>query len=345
MATSIERGNHHRKRTKVKHGAQTFQAFINKFNNDWVMGFASALAFNLITAILPMFIALVAIVGFVIGGLDPYAEQQLIGHLQNIFPASGDFLIIAFASLKRNAGFLTIAAILLALFGGSRLFISMEGYFDIIYHAPTRPLIKQNIMAIIMLLVFLVLAAPMMLAASVPALLQVALQDTFVNQLPGHGFFFGLFSVFVSLAISWVLFEAIYMAVPNRPISFHDSWRGAIVAAVLLQLYLLLFPLYVAHFLVSYADKTAGTTGLLVILLFFFYYFAVILLLGAEINAFFAKNIKPTSDNLAAMIHKITRNMPEVEEQSEEMEQPELSTPLQEETGPQETRPADKIED
>ncbi len=306
----------------VKQAAQTLQAFFNKFNNDWVMGLASALAFNLITAILPMLIAIVAIVGFTLQSLDPLAEQQLINHLQSIFPESGNFLSIAFASLKRNAGILTAIAILLALFGGSRLFVSMEGYFDIIYHTRTRSIIKQNIMAIIMLLIFIVLAAPMLFAASIPALLQVILQDTVLNQLPGSGFFFGLLSILVSLCISWVLFEAIYIVVPNQHMSFRDSWLGAVVAAVLLQLYLLLFPLYVAHFLVSYTDKIAGTTGLLVILLFFFYYFAVILLLGAEINAFFAKGIKATPDNLAAMVHNLTSHLPTTEKDMHEQATP-----------------------
>ena len=306
----------------VKQGAETLQAFFNKLNNDWVMGFASALAFNLMTAILPMLIAIVAIVGFTVKNLDPLAEQQLITHLQSLFPASGNFLNIAFASLKRNAGYLTVIAILLALFGGSRLFVSMEGYFDIIYHTRTRSIIKQNIMAIGMLLLFIVLTAPMLFAASIPALLQVVLQDTVVNQFPGTGFFFALLSILISLCISWVLFEAIYIVVPNQHIGFRDSWPGAVVAAVLLQLYVLLFPLYVSHFLVSYTDKTAGTIGLLVILLFFFYYFAVILLLGAEINAFFATDIKVTPDNLAAMVHNLTSHLPTTEKDMREQATP-----------------------
>ncbi len=339
MATGIEPPSPSAAYLTVKQGAQTLQAFYNKFNNDWVMGFASALAFNLITAILPMLIAIVAIVGFTIRNLDPLAEQQLINHLQNIFPASGNFLSIAFASLKRNVGILTVIAILLALFGGSRLFVSMEGYFDIIYHTRTRTIIKQNIMAIVMLLIFIVLTAPMMFAASIPALLQVVLRDTVVNQLPGSGFFFGLFSILVSLCISWVLFEAIYIVVPNQHISFRDSWLGAVVAAVLLQLYLLLFPLYVAHFLVSYTDKIAGTTGLLVILLFFFYYFAVILLLGAEINAFFAKNIKATPDNLAAMVHNLTSHLPTTEKDMHEQ-----ATPSHKQTEPKDIRPKSEAE-
>jgi membrane protein len=98
-------------------------------NNDWVMGFASALAFNLITAILPILIAIIAIVGFTVGSLDPEAEQQLISHLQSIFPSSDTFLNFAFASLKRSAGILGLIAVSLGPFGGSRLFVSMEGYF------------------------------------------------------------------------------------------------------------------------------------------------------------------------------------------------------------------------
>jgi YihY family inner membrane protein len=323
----------------VKQGAQTLQAFFNKFNNDWVMGFASALAFNLITAILPMLIATVAIVGFIVKNLDPLAEQQLINHLQSIFPASGNFLSIAFAYLKRNAGVLTVIAIFLALFGGSRLFVSMEGYFDIIYHTRTRTILKQNIMAIIMLLIFMVLTVPMMLAASIPALLQVVLQGTVVNQLPASGFFFGLLSILVSLCIAWVLFEVIYIVVPNQHMSFRDSWLGAVVAAVLLQLYVLLFPLYVGHFLVSYTDKTAGTTGLLVILLFFFYYFAVILLLGAEINAFFARGIKVTPDNLAAMVHNLTSHLPTTEKDMHEQ-----AIPSHKQTEPKDIRPKNEAE-
>src|SRR5258706_15410964 len=183
MATGAEQHSTSGVEWAAKESAKTLRDFFTKFNNDWVMGFASALAFNLITAILPMLIAIVAIVGFTVGNLDPLAEQQLISHLQSLFPESGNFLSIAFASLKRNAGILTVIAIPLALFGGSRLFVSMEGYFDIIYHPRTRSIIKQNIMATVMLLLFIVLTAPMLLAASLPALLQVVLRDTVVNQL------------------------------------------------------------------------------------------------------------------------------------------------------------------
>ncbi len=302
-------------------GVRSLQAFVTKFNNDWVMSFAAGLAFNLITAILPILIAIISIVGFTIGRLDPTLKTDLINHLKHIFPSqisSGNFLKLALDSLSKNAGLLGMIAILLAIFGGSRLFVSLEGYFDIIFHTRPRGLIRQNIMAIGMLLVFVVLIPLMIFGSSIPALVQTVLEATPVSPLVANGFFDGLVARLAAVFISWVLFEAIYIVVPNQHIRFRNSWPGAVIAAVLLQAYLTLFPFYVTHFLGSYT----GIAGFAVILLLFFYYFAVIILLGAEINAFFAERIRVTPDNLAVMVHKLTSHLPATEKDLQEQATP-----------------------
>src|SRR6266700_1644810 len=97
---------------------KTLQAFWTKFNNDWVMNFAAGLAFNLITAILPILIAIIGIAGLTIGRLDTQAFKDLTNGLQHILPAqvsSGNFIDLALKSLGKNAGFLLIIAILLAI--------------------------------------------------------------------------------------------------------------------------------------------------------------------------------------------------------------------------------------
>ena len=289
----------------AKEGVKSLKDFFTKFNNDWVMNFASALAFNLITAILPILIAIVAVAGFTVGNLSPGTETQLIDHLRQIFPSSGDFVTLAFKQLNKSAGPLAIIAVLLAIFGGSRLFISMEGYFDIIYHVRPRGVIRQNIMAIIMLLIFIVLIVPMVLAASIPAAIQSVASTTPLGPLVSNGFVNWLVSIIVSLFISWVLFLVIFVVVPNQHISFRNSRLGALIAAILLEIYLQLFPLYVTHFLGSYT----GNIALVVVLLFFFYYFAVILMIGAEINAYYAEGIQVTPDNLAVIVHKYTSHL------------------------------------
>ncbi len=299
--------------TIIEQEGKLLQQFFLKFGNDWVMGFASGLAFNLLVAIFPIFIALLSLFGVIIGGLDPGAKITLLTTLQNVFPAplnQQNVLQPALTAIHRSVGFLGVVAVLTAIIGGSGLFVSMEGYLDVIYHAHPRNLIQQYIMAISMLLLFLILIPVMVFAATIPTLVLSLLKATPLHTIPGIGLLFSVAGILTGLVISWVFFVIIYIVVPNQRISFRHSWRGALVTAVALQLYLILFPLYVTHFLAS----DTGTAGFAVILLFFFYYFAVILLLGAEVNAFFAEKILVTPDNVAAMIHGLTSHLPTSEE-------------------------------
>ncbi len=301
---------------KTEQEARPIKQFIAKFNNDWVMNFASGLAFNTLTAIFPILVALIAIFGLLVGG-NPAAQHQLINGIQSIFPQQiqkGNLLQPVFNSLNRNAGPLLIIAILTALFGGSRLFISMEGYFDIIYHQRPRNVIKQNIMAFSMLLLFIILIPIMIFGAALPALVVSLIKATPLNNVPGSELLFTLIGIGFGLLFAWIFFEVIYIVVPNQHISFRNSWLGAVVAAVGVEIYLVLFPFYVAHFMNTYT----GTAGFAVILLFFFYYFAVILLLGAEVNAFFAEKIRATPADIPTMIHEMTSHLPTSKQAIEE---------------------------
>jgi YihY family inner membrane protein len=300
---------------------KTLQAFWTKFNNDWVMNFAAGLAFNLITAIFPIVIAIIAIAGITFGRFDPSFQDKLIHSIENVFPhqiASANILQPALTTLSKNAGLLAFIAVIIAIFGGSRLFVSLEGYFSIIYHTRQRKVIHQNIMALGMLLIFVILVPLMVFASSIPALVQSILQATPVRQIPGNGLIFTAIGILTALIITWVLFEVIYIVVPNQHISFRNSWLGAVVAAIALQIYLIVFPFYVTHFL----SNDTGQVGFAVILLFFFYYFAVILLLGAEINAFFAEGVRTTPDTVPAMVHELTSHLPTSKEQVQQQAPP-----------------------
>src|SRR5260370_21579263 len=70
----------------VEKGAKSLQEFVTKFNNDWVMSFAAALAFNLIIAIFPILIALLGILRLTIDRLDPTALNYLLINLIQFVP-------------------------------------------------------------------------------------------------------------------------------------------------------------------------------------------------------------------------------------------------------------------
>ena len=292
----------------VRKGIIPLLQFLIKSMNDWIMNIqAGALAYSLLLAFFPIIIALLSLFGLVFGSLGQTAKHALTAAIQQALPnqhdvAKGVIEAINNKALPHASGPLAIIALLVALIGGSRLFIVMENCFDLIYHQRPRPFLQQNIMALSMLVLFAILIPLMVLASSISSVTLTFLQQSVLQALPGGGFILSLSGLLGSLFVSWILFVAIYMVVPQPHISFRNSWRGAVVAAFALQIYLFVFPLYATHFLNSYI----GQTGFALILVIFFYYFALILLLGAEVNAFFAEGIRQTPDNLAGMVHEET---------------------------------------
>ena len=293
-------------KTGVK-GFNSIMGFIDKFNYDWVLGLASGLAFNLLEAIIPIIIAILALAGFIFGGLNPSIQEQLIEQIQQMFPPpipSQEVVGLALNTLNNSAGALGFIAIVIAIVGGSGLFVAMEGQLDIIYQIRTRNIIRQYIMAFGMLLVFVILAPFMLFANSIPTVLHTFAQKTALSQtqIVSSGIGFEILTIFAGFIATWAFIEIMYLVVPNQHISFRESWFGALLAAIATQAYLLLFPFYVTHFLSGYT----GTVGFAIIFIFFFYFFAVILLGGAEINAFYAQGKRALPENMAGLVHAVT---------------------------------------
>jgi len=293
----------------VQKDTRPLREFITKFNNDWSMNLSAALAYNLLMAIFPIALAILAILGLVLGSLSPTEYSKLQVQILHTLPVStppGTVNSIT-KQLANSSSILGIIAVVLALFNGSRLFILMEGIFGIIYHVRQRTVIKQNLMAFGMLLLFILLIPIMAFASALPAIV--------LSILPGSSLIAFLTGILGGLLASYILFQAIYIVVPNQHISFRNSWLGALVAAIALEIYLTLFPLYVQHFLSSGPAASLGTA---IFLLIFFYYFAVILLIGAQVNAFFAEGIKATPVDLVSLVHITTSHLPKTEEDKEQ---------------------------
>src|SRR5437667_3256868 len=170
----------------VQKDVRPIQAFFTKFGNDWCMNFSGALAYSLLMSMVPIGIAILAILGFILGTLVPTQLHSLVDTMEKILPSSGPLITQAQQQLNKNLGasaILAIIAIILALFSGSRLFLQLEGFFGIIYHVRQRTMIKQNLMAIGMLLIFILLIPIMTVAGVLPSLVLSPLASI----LPGGG--------------------------------------------------------------------------------------------------------------------------------------------------------------
>src|SRR5579884_894694 len=67
----------------VQRNTEPFQAFLTKFNNDWSTTFAGLLAYNILMAMLPIAIALVSILGFILGSRN---RDAIIRQVSTVFP-------------------------------------------------------------------------------------------------------------------------------------------------------------------------------------------------------------------------------------------------------------------
>jgi YihY family inner membrane protein len=315
---------------------KALQAFFIKFQNDWVMNFAAALAYNLLTAMFPIAVALLAVVGLFLS--DPHALESFTNQIMSFIPQQNnslqtkDLIKSIFTQLARVSGVLGIIAFLMAVFGGSRLFITLESYFSIIYHLRPRKILMQNVMAFGMLFLFFLLVPLMIFVSTAPAAILTFLEQNpafqaipFFETVASHPFVTYLAGLTGSILVGWIFFLAIYTVVPNQHISLRKSWLGALIASLALIFYLAIFGWYTSNFMGGYV----GQAGFAVLLLTFFYYFSVILLLGAEVNAFFSEGIQSLPGDVAAVI-SMQRTAEQTAKASPPAQQPEAEEARQE---------------
>jgi len=258
--------------------------FVFKFANDWSMNLASMIAYNLITAIFPILLAVLSLVGLVL-------RVTAYGHVQDVADAIGRVfpreirtsidITSLLKSLIEGTGLFAIASLIGLLWLGSNLFSNMENAFSIIFRIRGRDLVPQRVMAIGMVLILAVLL-PLSLGAA--SLVTVG-SDNFRHLVPkGVGVVLSYVGPLTSLGVLWLLFLVIYMVVPNFEVRFRHAWPGALVAAILFGLLELLFPFYLNVFLSPNTRYGAAAASLLVVIIWL-WFFAVITVVGAQINA------------------------------------------------------------
>jgi len=288
---------------QVKHTARKGASFWTKLNEDWTFNFSGMLAYNYLSAIAPILLATLAIVGLIVGTLSPSAYDMFIRDLTANLPSDvGQSLINgALSALRKEAGILLAIAIITAIYSGSRLFVALDNVFAVIFRVAARPFIQQNVMAILMMLLFVALAPLSFFATSLSATVLGALVP---SGILSNGFALTLEGMVGGMLVAFIMFAAIYYVVPNRKVDWATVWPGALTAALLLNLYEALFPIYQGIFL-----KNAGygsVIGFAIIVLVFLYYVGFITLLGAEINAW-STGLRPLGATLPELFQQERR--------------------------------------
>jgi membrane protein len=284
---------------------ETLGGFWTKLNNDWIFNLAGLLAYNFLMALFPLLLLLLAGCGVVLNLLSPPAELQLQHALADALPGSTGTILIEGVSthLKKSIGLLLVVGLVAAGITGSRLFVTLEGCFGIIFRLRGRDLLRQNRMAFGMLALYL-LVAPIVLLVSILPTSLVALVDPYERSPLGVLLSDGA-RLLVWFGAALLFFGVTYALVPHRRRSWRTwraNWKGTVVAAVLLVLYEGLFRLYQQYLL--HADNYGTIAAFALVILLFLYYLAFIVLLGAEINSWVAGQ-RATAADLPGVLHAV----------------------------------------
>jgi membrane protein len=263
------------------------KALAARFARDDVGAYAAALTYSLLFALLPLGLALAALVP----ALHLAAAQRaLLSPLTGVVPAEviqliGQFSAGAGAQLHQAHGHRTLtlggAGILGYLWGMSGAFRRL---IDAINHAyEYQPPWRRRGWATTAL--SLALALTLGVGLVMAMILATIGQHIVAAMVPGGAGrpWLAVVRWLVLLALAVVILAVLYWVAPDRPRPFRWVTPGAAAAVIVWLAVSYGFSLYLAHY--NSYDAIYGGFGAGILLLLYLYFLSYALLLGAEINA------------------------------------------------------------
>jgi membrane protein len=244
---------------------------------------AAGVAFYIFTALVPLLTALVLTYGLV---ADPATVEQDMQSLTGVLPQGaseiiGQQLHSMVQSSGGKTGFALVLALLIALYGASKVSTSLMTGMNIAWGVEEkRGFVKRTLIAIAIVagMVLAILAAGFAISA-------VSLIESLLPSLGGVAHvLLQILSFVLAAGVVVLMLAVVYRYAPNRP---DAKWAwvtpGSIVAAVVWALATVGFAFYVANF-GSY-NATYGALGAVIVFLTWLYLTSYIILMGAEMNA------------------------------------------------------------
>jgi membrane protein len=271
-------------RAAADRAAQFFPVrVVRKFAEHGGPNQAVIIAWNSLTAVFPISLALAAIVGLILNraGVTP---QTVVENVSSLLPTdlgTKQAVIGGINSLQRQTGLFALLALGGFIWTGSGLFGAMDTVFAVVFETTTRPFIRQKLMALLMMAIFVVLA---LVAVGTSALLPL------LNAIPGLqvslplGETVYVVQAIIGVVAGFLLFFTIYMVVPNRRQRLSRVLPAALFGGIAFELLALLWPAYI-RLNQAGINRFGSQLAFLFVLLTFFYLLGLITVLGADLNA------------------------------------------------------------
>lgn len=254
--------------------------FIRKVLKDSVTMLASVVAWGVLSSIIPILVALIAISGLALH--DPVKQQVIVASLSRVLQnvlTTADLRALVHLVVD-HTGLLGVLGAVGMLWGASNFGGAIATVFQPIFQVRGRPLLQQKLIDVGMIFVFTVRMVVIVAATTAGALLHRVLSTAPLTDASSF-----IVGTTVSLLAAYLLFFVIYAVFPNIEHRFRAGhiWKGAGIAALLFQVLSYIWPLYVVVF---HPQRYGAVLVPIVVVDVWIYFFALILVLGAEVVAF-----------------------------------------------------------
>ena len=262
-----------------------FRDFSWQMTKKNIAAFAASTAFFLFLSMIPLLMALCAILPY-----TALTEDNLINAITRFTPDAMNGLVISVVSdvYARSAGTITVFAIVTVWSASKAMLALIHGLNAVNDFEERRNYFVLRFIACIYTVIIL---AAMIVALFVMVFGNVIV-DLLLMDIPSL-YILVQFIMHFRFLVSWVvltfIFAMIYTYVPNSKIRFRKQIPGAAFAAVLWSAASYAFAVYVDNF---NGFGTYGGLTTVVIMMLWFYLLMYILLIGAHINRYFGPAYK-----------------------------------------------------
>jgi membrane protein len=263
---------------------QTVIAFIE----DGALSKGAAIAFYAVTAIGPVLLFIVAIVGLIYG--EDAARGALLDRLRGIMgEQAASFLQSAIKSAgSHGAGIIATMVGIVSLFlTATGVFGEMQTSLNAIWRVtPKGSTVRQLIRARLVSLALVALLALVLIMSLVLSAVMTGLQATLGRLVPLPTTAIEVANITLSFVVLSAVIAAIYKVLPDCDLDWRDVTAGAVVTALLITLGKVAIGFYIGS---SAAISGYGAAGSVIAALFWIYDSAQIFLLGAEFTRVYSE--------------------------------------------------------
>jgi len=255
---------------------------------DNAMSLGAAIAFYTVFSLAPMLLAVIAVAGLVFG--QEAAQGAMVTQIGGLVGNSGAEAIqtmIASASNFGSGVLGTVVGVVTFLFLATGAIVELQNDLNIVWKV--KPSERSGILLFIrtrLLSLGLIVGFGFLLLVSLTVDAGLSAVGHYLSAaFSGAATLLHILNFVVSLAVTVLLFAAIFKILPDVDLGWRDVWIGAVITALLFTLGKFVIGLYLGR---SNLASSFGAAASVITILLWIYYSSLIVLFGAEFTKAYA---------------------------------------------------------